>query len=263
MAWTCERCGQVYPTRGHGSCDWPSAPGAGGFACGGKLIPTPPPEAAAPEMCDDGCGRRADEPCRNLHPSLLAEAAAPGGEEPRHCGFCQHAPCVCPPSDSDVPSDIADELFRAASANGRIRYEWLLNVYRRGRDAALRPSPPAPAEPPASLRWFAEKPSETPGHITVIGFATRAEADACVRAWGEGYVWERPAPAEPPASADWRDFKADPPKPGPENRVLFRGISRGHSFAGYAYVDGWVSREGEPYHNYSYRLTITHWRPLP
>ena len=69
---------------------------------------------------------------------------APAAQGPNHCGFCQSAPCQCPHNDSDIPSDVADELFRAASANGRIRYEWLCDIYRKGRDAA-RPAPVPPA----------------------------------------------------------------------------------------------------------------------
>jgi hypothetical protein len=49
---------------------------------------------------------------------------------------------------------------------------------------------------------------------------------------------------------------------GPEHRVLFRGVSRGRSFSHAAVVDGWVDSRGEPVHCYSYKLTITHWRPL-
>ena len=45
--------------------------------------------------------------------------------------------------------------------------------------------------------------------------------------------------------------------------VLFRGTSRGGSFAGYAYVSGWMDRNRQPVHSYGYKLNITHWMPLP
>lgn len=47
------------------------------------------------------------------------------------------------------------------------------------------------------------------------------------------------------------------------HHVLFLGVSRGRSFAGEVIVSGWMDRGRTPVHGYSYKLTITHWRPLP
>lgn len=45
--------------------------------------------------------------------------------------------------------------------------------------------------------------------------------------------------------------------------VLFRGTSRGRSFAGYAYVSGYIGHDRQPVHSYSYKLDITEWTHLP
>ena len=45
--------------------------------------------------------------------------------------------------------------------------------------------------------------------------------------------------------------------------VLFRGTSRGGSFAGYAYVSGYMDNNRQPVHSYGYKLHITDWMPLP
>ena len=43
---------------------------------------------------------------------------------PVHCGFCQSAPCECPPPDydDDIPLLLRQEFHRCATANGRISY---------------------------------------------------------------------------------------------------------------------------------------------
>ncbi len=46
-------------------------------------------------------------------------------------------------------------------------------------------------------------------------------------------------------------------------RVLFKGVSSGRSFDYPAIVIGWKGSDGRLVHNYSYKLTITHWMPLP
>lgn len=56
--------------------------------------------------------------------------AAPA-QEPNHCGFCQSAPCQCPHNDSDIPRELADEMFRAASVEALAEHERAANGLRR------------------------------------------------------------------------------------------------------------------------------------
>jgi hypothetical protein len=85
-------------------------------------------------------------------------------------------------------------------------------------------------------------------------------------------MYEAAAALVPPAEASagdslrgWQPIATAPPgyENGKFHHVLFRGTSRGGSFAGYAYVSGWMSNDRKPMHSYSYKLDITDWMELP
>ena len=68
---------------------------------------------------------------------------------------------------------------------------------------------------------------------------------------------------------EWQPIATAPPglADGKWTYVLFSGYSKGKSFAGRVVVSGWMGETHEgtyvPVHNYSYKLVITHWMPLP
>jgi hypothetical protein len=62
---------------------------------------------------------------------------------------------------------------------------------------------------------------------------------------------------------EWRPIGTAPGyKNGPVH-ILFRGVSTGLTFTGYAYVSGWLTQDRKPAHNYSYKLRITDWMEIP
>jgi len=93
-----------------------------------------------------------------------------------------------------------------------------------------------------------------PGVQRLIGFAKRCAGAAIA----EFINFQ----AEALVASPWRPISTPPPR-GPENRVLFRGVSKAMSFSHAAVVDGWIDSTGEPVHDYHYKLVITHWMPMP
>lgn len=77
------------------------------------------------------------------------------------------------------------------------------------------------------------------------------------------------AQAEAPPVTGWQPIATAPPGlvDGQWTYVLFSGYSKSGSFTGLVVVSGWMGKthDGryEPVHNYSYKLVITHWMPLP
>lgn len=67
----------------------------------------------------------------------------------------------------------------------------------------------------------------------------------------------------------WQPIATAPPglTDGKWTYVLFSGLSKGRSFPGRVVVSGWMGKthDGryEPVHNYSYKLIVTHWMPMP
>jgi len=51
------------------------------------------------------------------------------------------------PCDIYLPPEVASELLRCATRNGRIAYEYLLGIYRKGRADALAALPAPDARP--------------------------------------------------------------------------------------------------------------------
>lgn len=65
--------------------------------------------------------------------------------------------------------------------------------------------------------------------------------------------------------SEWQDIETAPKGYDGQtwHYVLFRGVSKGRSFPGAVLVSGWMDNSRQPVHNYSYKLIITHWMPLP
>ena len=61
----------------------------------------------------------------------------------------------------------------------------------------------------------------------------------------------------------WQPIETAPRWSGGAHKILLKGYSKAGSFAGAAYVGGWLTADGEIVHNYSYKLIITHWMEIP